>query len=195
MRWKLIGAGSPKEAVSKAITALQNGDLIGLLDDMPPGERAAISGPFQDDVTSLKRLGVLSPAADRPDGQSTPWNKYLVTHRGAFSNGPGDDLWAFDTTNDNLYLYKNTPATAPFQSLTSAVNLTKSGVTTDSGNVACFSRRVVDIACAGSLSKSCNHFSARASTFPASTNSSTKPIANACSESSIAPDTMSRSAR
>ena len=58
------GAGSPKEAVSTAISALQKGDLIGLLDDLPPGERAAISGPLQDDVTSLKRLGVLTPAAD-----------------------------------------------------------------------------------------------------------------------------------
>lgn len=58
------GAGSPKEAVQTAITDLHNGDIIGLLDDMPSGERAAISGPLQDDVSSLQRLGVLSQKAD-----------------------------------------------------------------------------------------------------------------------------------
>jgi hypothetical protein len=58
------GAASPRAAVDNAIKDLHNGDVIGLLDDMPSGERAALSGPFQDDVTSLKRLGVLSSKAD-----------------------------------------------------------------------------------------------------------------------------------
>jgi hypothetical protein len=58
------GASSPQGAVSNAIADLHTGDVIGLLDDMPSGERAALVGPLQDDVTSLKRLGVLSPKAD-----------------------------------------------------------------------------------------------------------------------------------
>ncbi len=58
------GASSPDKAVQNVITDLQNADLLGVLDDLAPGERTALSGAVNDDVASLKRLGVLSDAAN-----------------------------------------------------------------------------------------------------------------------------------
>ncbi|QMU77976.1 LamG domain-containing protein [Streptacidiphilus sp. PB12-B1b] len=86
---------------------------------------------------------VLSPQADTPDAGTTPWSKYLVTHGGSFSNGPGDDIWAFNTATGNLYLYKNTGAGA-FQNPSSAVDLTKAEVTSDSGGTSCFPTSTAD---------------------------------------------------
>ncbi|HZZ96481.1 MAG TPA: hypothetical protein VFE19_05690 [Jatrophihabitantaceae bacterium] len=63
------GASSPDKAVQNVIGDLQNADLIGVLDDLAPGERAALSGALNDDVASLKRLGVLADGAD-PTGVS-----------------------------------------------------------------------------------------------------------------------------
>jgi hypothetical protein len=45
-------------------TDLQHGDLIGALDDLPPGERAAVSTPFKDAVNELKRNDVIKPDAN-----------------------------------------------------------------------------------------------------------------------------------
>jgi hypothetical protein len=58
------GASSPDKAVQNVIGDLQNADLLGVLDDLAPGERTALSGAVNDDVASLKRLGVLSDGAD-----------------------------------------------------------------------------------------------------------------------------------
>ena len=58
------GSGSPQAAVRQVLDDLHRSDLIGVLDDLAPGERAAFAGPVQDDIASLKRLGVLTSAAD-----------------------------------------------------------------------------------------------------------------------------------
>jgi hypothetical protein len=58
------GASSPNAAIQNVVDDLQNRDLIGLLDDLAPGERAALSGAVNDSVASLKRLGVLSSSVD-----------------------------------------------------------------------------------------------------------------------------------
>jgi hypothetical protein len=58
------GAGSPTAAVQRVVGDLQQSDLIGVLDDLAPGERTALSGAAQSDIDSLKRLGVLSPDAN-----------------------------------------------------------------------------------------------------------------------------------
>lgn len=58
------GSSSPTNAVQAAISDLQNRDIVGLVDDLPPGERTALAEPFNSDVASLKRLGVLSSSAD-----------------------------------------------------------------------------------------------------------------------------------
>ena len=46
------GAGSPKAAVQKVIGDLENSDLVGVLDDLAPGERAALSGPLTATTSS-----------------------------------------------------------------------------------------------------------------------------------------------
>lgn len=58
------GAGSAKAAVQKVVADLEKSDLIGVLDDLVPGERAALSAPVRADIASLKRLGVLTKKAD-----------------------------------------------------------------------------------------------------------------------------------
>src|SRR5205807_168923 len=58
------GAASPKAAVETLVSDLNNADLIGLLDDLPPGERDAVSKPVQKVLADLKRTHVLKPDAD-----------------------------------------------------------------------------------------------------------------------------------
>jgi hypothetical protein len=58
------GASSPEKAVQNVVADLQKADLIGVLDDLVPGERVALSAPIRDDIASLKRLSVLSSSAN-----------------------------------------------------------------------------------------------------------------------------------
>ena len=58
------GAASPKAAVQKIISDLNNSDLVGVLDDLAPGERAALTTPVLDAINDLKRLHVLQQTAD-----------------------------------------------------------------------------------------------------------------------------------
>jgi hypothetical protein len=58
------GSDNPKAAVQSLVSDLNKSDLIGVLDDLPPSERDAISKPFQQAVDSLKRNDVLRSDAD-----------------------------------------------------------------------------------------------------------------------------------
>jgi hypothetical protein len=58
------GAGSPQAAVNKLVTDLNNSDFIGVLDDLAPGEKAALADPVRADIAQLKRLNVLKSDAD-----------------------------------------------------------------------------------------------------------------------------------
>jgi hypothetical protein len=58
------GSSSAQQAVQRVITDLEHADLVGLLDDLVPSERAALSSAVTSDITALKRLGVVSPSAD-----------------------------------------------------------------------------------------------------------------------------------
>ena len=58
------GAASPKAAVQTIVADLNNSDLIGVLDDLAPGERAALASPAIDAINDLKRLHVLQQAAN-----------------------------------------------------------------------------------------------------------------------------------
>jgi hypothetical protein len=57
------GADSPEEAMSSAVSALQNGDFLGLIDVMLPSERDMMKDPFVKGVEELKRLGVLGDSS------------------------------------------------------------------------------------------------------------------------------------
>ena len=58
------GASSPTAAVQNVVTDLQQSDLLGVLDDLAPGERDALANAARSDIASLKNLGVLSPDAN-----------------------------------------------------------------------------------------------------------------------------------
>jgi hypothetical protein len=58
------GAADPTSAVKGFVGDLNSSDLIGILDDLPPGERDAISKPVKHSLESLKRNGVLRSDAD-----------------------------------------------------------------------------------------------------------------------------------
>ena len=58
------GASSPGGAVAALLAAADNSDVIGALDTLAPGERAALEPGLQNIVSQLKRLKVLSSAAD-----------------------------------------------------------------------------------------------------------------------------------
>ena len=58
------GAASPKGAVENAVADMQQSDLVGLLDDLAPGERDALANPLRDDITKLKDLHVLNSNAN-----------------------------------------------------------------------------------------------------------------------------------
>lgn len=58
------GAGSPKKAVQSIVDDLNKSDLVGVLDDLAPGEREALANPTLDEINQLKRLNVLQQGAD-----------------------------------------------------------------------------------------------------------------------------------
>ena len=58
------GASSPQAAIKSIVDDLDKSDLIGVLNDLAPGERDALVNPFQDEVKQVKRLNVLEQNAD-----------------------------------------------------------------------------------------------------------------------------------
>jgi hypothetical protein len=58
------GASSPEAAIRNIVSDINKSDLIGVLNDLVPGERKAIAAPFADLVKELKRTKVLQPGAD-----------------------------------------------------------------------------------------------------------------------------------
>ncbi|HET9059856.1 MAG TPA: hypothetical protein VFN61_08035 [Acidimicrobiales bacterium] len=58
------GASTPSQAVDNMLQAIQSSDVIGVMDDLAPGERNAIAPGLQDVFGQLKRIGVLDSTAD-----------------------------------------------------------------------------------------------------------------------------------
>jgi hypothetical protein len=58
------GAGTPKAAVGTLVSALSKSDLLGVLDSLPPAERASLHDSFVAQVGQFKRLKVLQKSAD-----------------------------------------------------------------------------------------------------------------------------------
>ena len=77
------------DGIPDLVTATPDGNLI-----MYPGNSDTTATPIP-----------LSTASQSPDGTS-PWTDYQFSHDGAH-NGSADDLWVFNPTTHELYLYKN----------------------------------------------------------------------------------------
>jgi hypothetical protein len=73
------GAGSPKQAVRSIVTDLNKTDLIGVLDDLAPGERNSLVNPAMDEINQLKRLQVLQPSADPKNVSGVSFNAKNLT--------------------------------------------------------------------------------------------------------------------
>lgn len=58
------GSASPGEAADVMLTAVQEGDLVGVMDSLAPGEAAVLSDLVSDYVDELKRIEVLDSSAD-----------------------------------------------------------------------------------------------------------------------------------
>lgn len=58
------GAKSPQSAVQSIVSDINKSDLIGVLNDLAPGERDALVKPFTEAVSQLKRANVLQGNAD-----------------------------------------------------------------------------------------------------------------------------------
>ena len=98
------------------VTTNSSGDLIDYLGGVSPG-----TAPL-----------TLSTPSESPDG--TSWANYLTAHYGSFTNQGVDDLWAFNTGTDALYLYRNgNEGTAGdnFDNTADVTAITKADVVTD----------------------------------------------------------------
>ena len=58
------GAATPEELGSALMTAIENEDVLGMVDVLSPGERDVFRQPMIDLVSELTRLEVLAPEAD-----------------------------------------------------------------------------------------------------------------------------------
>ena len=58
------GAATAQEVGEEVLAAIENEDVLGVLDLLLPGEREVFKQPAIDFVSELSRLEVLSPAAD-----------------------------------------------------------------------------------------------------------------------------------
>lgn len=57
------GAASPGEAADTLMSAVQEGDVIGVMDSLTPAESAVLSDAVADYVEELKRIEILDPSA------------------------------------------------------------------------------------------------------------------------------------
>ena len=73
------GASSPRDAVQTIVSDLNKSDLVGVLDDLAPGERDALVNPVLEDIKQLKRLQVLKPNADPNNVSGVKFNAQGLT--------------------------------------------------------------------------------------------------------------------
>jgi hypothetical protein len=116
-------------------TKVTNGDVSG--DGIPDLVTTDSSGNL------VTYLGNLSPTASAatvstpvysPDG--TSWANYLTTHYGSYTNQGVDDLWAFQNTTNQLYLYKNAGGTsANFETTGNVTTVSKAEVFQDASTI------------------------------------------------------------
>jgi len=58
------GAATPRAAITSLVADLNKSDLLGILDHLPPGERASLLGPIEESIDQAKRLHLLKTTAD-----------------------------------------------------------------------------------------------------------------------------------
>jgi Ricin-type beta-trefoil lectin domain len=137
-------------------TRITAGDVSG--DGIPDLVTTTSSGnlvEYQGNADPDSPAVTLSTPQFSPDAQGTPWNRYLLTHRGSFVNQGVDDVWAYNTVNHALYLYRNV-GTIPFENTANVVTgITKAAVASDAFNISPTSPDSPTTACATTSTGSC----------------------------------------
>src|SRR5207244_3230041 len=54
------GAATPEQAVTSLVADLNQADILGIVDHLPPAERSALLDPLREAVSQAKRLHILS---------------------------------------------------------------------------------------------------------------------------------------
>ena len=135
---KVIPGDVGGDGVPDLVTTTSGGNLV---------EYAGNADPAGSPLT-------LSTPAASPDGLGTSWSRFLVTHRGSFTNQGVDDLWTFGGPNHGLYLYKNV-GPSPFQNTGNVVPITKADVVQDANTISPTSPDSASTACATTATGSC----------------------------------------
>jgi hypothetical protein len=136
-----VSGGNVPDFVTNPLTGSYSGDLV-----MVPGD----SNP---DTTP----SVISTPDYSPDRNS--WVNYQVTHDGSYISHPGyDDLWAFQNTTHNLYLYLNTQSGTPFEATTRPNAISKGEVDNDAINNAYFNNHTFSHACIPTAAGDCSTY-------------------------------------
>jgi len=132
---------------AKVVAGDVNGD--GIPDLVTTSGGNLVEYPGNSDTT-LAPIPLSTPAQS-PDG--TAWTNFQFSHDGAH-NGSADDLWAFNPTTHELYLYKNSGSTTNdnFDNTGQITGpISKSEVATDAGNsngsTACYNTTTYPSAC------------------------------------------------
>ncbi len=92
------GASTPESAVEQLFDALEHNDIVGLLEVLPPSERAAIGDPMLDVIDELQRLEILADF----DESSTPGFEFDVEGLELASTGLGDGVSAVRITGGTI---------------------------------------------------------------------------------------------
>lgn len=108
------GAATPQKAVESIVSDLNKSDLVGVLDDLPPGERDAIVNPVLDEIDQLKRLNVLQQGADPKNVSGVKFTAKSLT----FSN-------TTVTINDHVRIVELTGGTLDIAANAAKVPFTK----------------------------------------------------------------------
>lgn len=90
---------------------VQPGDLDddGIPDLISPAKDGNLYlTPGNSDVSASPKL--ISAQAQSPDG--TSWNNYLITHRGSTTQSGVDDLFAYNSQTNAMYIYRNDATTS-----------------------------------------------------------------------------------
>ena len=94
------GAATPRAAITSLVADLNKSDLLGILDHLPPGERASLLGPIKESIDQAKRLHVLKTTADASNVAGVDVNAQNLTF------GQGEE-----TINDHVKVVQLTGGT------------------------------------------------------------------------------------
>jgi hypothetical protein len=83
------GAASPTEVAEKLVKAIEDSDVLGVIDLMHPGERELLQDAFLDGAKELDRLGVIKKSSE---SQSTKLSEFRIENLDIQERCIADDI-------------------------------------------------------------------------------------------------------